>query len=76
MTGTVISSGDDRDVLTGLHGVDSAAAWLDGAGDSGFVQAMLVSLQRLPAVNLAYGMAGGGPCAGRSRPAAARFRGR
>ncbi|MFM9935897.1 MAG: EAL domain-containing protein [Novosphingobium sp.] len=59
MTGTVLHSGEDRDVLTGLAGVDSAAAWLDGAGDTGFVQAMLVSLQRLPAVNLAYGMAGG-----------------
>ena len=50
MTGTVLTSGDDRDVLTGLAGVESAAAWLDGAGDNGFVQAMLVSLQRLPAV--------------------------
>lgn len=59
MTGTVLFPGDDRDVLTGLPGLDSAAAWLDGAGDTGFVQAMMVSLQRLPAVNLAYGMAGG-----------------
>jgi len=59
MTRTALYSGDERDILTGLAGVDSAAAWLDRAGDSGFVQAMLVSLQRLPAVNLAYGMAGG-----------------
>ena len=59
MTGTLLFSGDDRDVLTGLPGLDSAAKWLDGAGDTGFVQAMMVSLQRLPAVNLAYGMAGG-----------------
>jgi EAL domain-containing protein (putative c-di-GMP-specific phosphodiesterase class I)/GGDEF domain-containing protein len=59
MTGSALQIGDDRDVLTGLAGVDSAAVWLDGAGDSGFVQAMLVSLQRLPAVNLAYGVAGG-----------------
>jgi len=59
MTGTALSSGNDRDVLTGLAGVESAASWLDGAGETDFVQAMLVSLQRLPAVNLAYGMAGG-----------------
>lgn len=59
MTGTVFLPSDDRDVLTGLPGLESAAAWLDGAGDAGFVQAMMVSLQRLPAVNLAYGMAGG-----------------
>ncbi len=59
MTGAALHSADDRDLLTGLPGVSSAARWLDGAGDSGFVQAMLVSLQRLPAVNLAYGMAGG-----------------
>ncbi|MEI6644370.1 MAG: GGDEF domain-containing protein [Novosphingobium sp.] len=59
MTGTVLTSGDDRDVLTGLPGLHSAARWLDRVGETGFVQAMLVSLQRLPAVNLAYGMAGG-----------------
>lgn len=60
MTGTALFPGNDRDVLTGLGGVESAADWFDGVGsESGFVQAMLVSLQRLPAVNLAYGMAGG-----------------
>lgn len=56
---TLLFSGDDRDVLTGLPGLDSAAQWLDGSSETGFVQAMMVSLQRLPAVNLAYGMAGG-----------------
>ena len=59
MTGIALHSGGERDLLTGLPGVGSAADWLDGVGDSGFVQAMLVSLQRLPAVNLAYGVAGG-----------------
>ncbi len=59
MNGTTLLSGDDRDVLTGLPGLDSAAQWLDGSSETGFVQAMMVSLQRLPAVNLAYGMAGG-----------------
>lgn len=59
MTGTVLLSGDDRDVLTGLPGLDSAAGWFDAAGDTSFVQAMMVSLQRLTAVNRAYGMAGG-----------------
>jgi predicted signal transduction protein with EAL and GGDEF domain len=59
MTATVSTPGDDRDVLTGLPGLESAARWLDRVGETGFVQAMLVSLQRLPAVNLAYGMAGG-----------------
>ncbi|GEN98481.1 hypothetical protein NSE01_03140 [Novosphingobium sediminis] len=59
MNDTTLLPGDDRDVLTGLPGLESAALWLDGAGDTGFVQAMMVSLQRLPAVNLAYGMAGG-----------------
>ena len=53
MTGMALHSGGERDLLTGLPGVGSAADWLDGGGDSGFVQAMLVSLQRLPAVNLA-----------------------
>ncbi|MCW1383347.1 GGDEF domain-containing phosphodiesterase [Novosphingobium sp. KCTC 2891] len=48
-----------RDVLTGLPGADSARAWLDAAGRAGFVQAMLVSLQRLQSVNLAYGKSGG-----------------
>ena len=56
---TLLFSGDDRDVLTGLPGLDSAAQWLDGSSETGFVPAMMVSLQRLPAVNLAYGMAGG-----------------
>lgn len=56
---TLLFSGNDRDVLTGLPGLDSAAQWLDGSSETGFVQAMMVSLQRLPAVNLAYGMAGG-----------------
>lgn len=56
---TLLLSGDDRDVLTGLPGLESAAKWLDGSSETGFVQAMMVSLQRLPAVNLAYGMAGG-----------------
>ncbi|KUR70728.1 diguanylate cyclase [Novosphingobium fuchskuhlense] len=59
MTGTALLSGDDRDVLTGLPGPGSAALWLDGTNETDFVQAMMVSLQRLPAVNLAYGMAGG-----------------
>lgn len=59
MNGNTLLFGDDRDVLTGLPGMESAALWLDGAGDTGFVQAMMVSLQRMPAVNLAYGMAGG-----------------
>ncbi len=59
MTGFVLMPGGDRDLLTGLAGMDSAALWLDQVGDTGFVQAMLVSLQRMPAVNLAYGMAGG-----------------
>ena len=59
MTGTALLPADDRDVLTGLPGLDSAALWLDGTSETGFVQAMMVSLQRLPAVNLAYGMAGG-----------------
>lgn len=59
MTGSVLLSGDDRDVLTGLPGLDSAAGWFDAAGDTSFVQAMMVSLQRLTAVNRAYGMAGG-----------------
>lgn len=59
MNGTMLLPGDDRDVLTGLPGLESAAAWLNRAGATGFVQAMMVSLQRLPAVNLAYGMAGG-----------------
>ena len=59
MTGIVLPPGHDRDVLTGLPGLETAALWLDRAGDTGFVQAMMVSLQRLPAVNLAYGMAGG-----------------
>lgn len=49
----------ERDVLTGLVGLDAAREWLDRAGHSGFVQAMLVSLKRLPSVNLAYGKAGG-----------------
>ncbi|KPF89763.1 bifunctional diguanylate cyclase/phosphodiesterase [Novosphingobium sp. AAP93] len=59
MNGTTLLPGDDRDVLTGLPGLEGAAQWLDGASETGFVQAMMVSLQRLPAVNLAYGMAGG-----------------
>ena len=59
MTGSILLPGNDRDVLTGLPGLDSAAVWLDAASETGFVQAMLVTLQRLPAVNLAYGVAGG-----------------
>lgn len=59
MTATAPPPMPDRDVLTGLPGLGSAAQWLDGSSETGFVQAMLVSLQRLPAVNLAYGMAGG-----------------
>lgn len=59
MDGTVLFTPEDRDVLTGLAGADTARAWLDAAGNAGFVQAMLVSLQRLQSVNLAYGMAGG-----------------
>ncbi len=59
MNGSTLLSADDRDVLTGLPGLDTAALWLDGSSETGFVQAMMVSLQRLPAVNLAYGMAGG-----------------
>jgi len=59
MDGTVLFTPEDRDVLTGLVGADTARAWLDAAGDAGFVQAMLISLQRLQSVNLAYGMAGG-----------------
>ncbi|MDF8335082.1 bifunctional diguanylate cyclase/phosphodiesterase [Novosphingobium cyanobacteriorum] len=55
----VVFTAEDRDVLTGLGGIATARAWLDAAGTSGFVQAMLVSLQRLQAVNLAYGKAGG-----------------
>lgn len=59
MTVTTLLTSHDRDVLTGLPGLDTAAQWLDGSSETGFIQAMLVSLQRLPAVNLAYGMAGG-----------------
>lgn len=59
MTGKGLLSSDDRDLLTGLPGIDSAADWFDAADDTGFVQAMMVSLQRLTAVNRAYGMAGG-----------------
>ncbi len=49
----------ERDVLTGLVSTAGARAWLDAAGRDGFVQAMLVSLQRLQTVNLAYGKTGG-----------------
>ncbi|WP_226015638.1 bifunctional diguanylate cyclase/phosphodiesterase [Novosphingobium sp. FKTRR1] len=49
----------ERDVLTGLVGAETARGWLDRASDGGFIQAMLVSLKRLPSVNLAYGKAGG-----------------
>lgn len=47
------------DPLTGLVDADGARAWLDATGPTGFVQAMLISLQRLQSVNVAYGMAGG-----------------
>jgi hypothetical protein len=50
---------DDRDMLTGLPGVDAACAWLDRAGQDGFAQAMLVGLHRFQSVNLAYGKAAG-----------------
>ncbi len=49
----------ERDALTGLPGADGARAWLDAAGQVGFVQAMQVGLQRLQTVNLAYGKSGG-----------------
>lgn len=55
----MLSAPGDRDVLTGLSGVDAARAWLDSSGRAGFVQAMLLSLQRLQAVNVAYGKGGG-----------------
>ncbi len=48
-----------RDRLTGLPGATEAAAWLDRAGERGFVHAMLVGLHRFRSVNLAYGQAGG-----------------
>lgn len=50
---------DDRDMLTGLPGVDAACAWLDRTGQDGFAQAMLVGLHRFQSVNLAYGKAAG-----------------
>ena len=50
---------DDRDMLTGLPGVDTACAWLDRAGQDGCAQAMLVGLHRFQSVNLAYGKAAG-----------------
>jgi EAL domain-containing protein (putative c-di-GMP-specific phosphodiesterase class I) len=59
MQADVQFSPEDRDVLTGLSGVETARSWLDACGPTGFVQAMLISLQRLQSVNLAYGKAGG-----------------
>ena len=49
----------ERDVLTGLPGAAAARDWLEQAGETGFVQAMQISLQRLQTVNLAYGKTGG-----------------
>lgn len=43
------------DVLTGLSRADAARAWLDAAGASEHVHAMLVGLHRFQSVNLAYG---------------------
>jgi len=48
-----------RDRLTGLPGATEASAWLDAAGEHGFVHAMLVGLHRFRSVNLAYGQSGG-----------------
>ena len=59
MAGAARQATDERDVLTGLAGPEAACAWLDQAGQGGFVQVMQVSLQRLQTVNLAYGTQGG-----------------
>ena len=59
MDGAAQFTDDGRDVLTGLPGPSAARSWLDSAGQGGFVQAMLVSFQRLQSVNLAYGTGGG-----------------
>lgn len=48
-----------QDRLTGLPGAAEASVWLDKAGDSGFVHALLLGLHRFRSVNLAYGQAGG-----------------
>jgi predicted signal transduction protein with EAL and GGDEF domain len=48
-----------RDALTGLADAAAARAWLDHAGQGGFVQAMLIGLNRFQAVNLAFGHGGG-----------------
>lgn len=48
-----------RDGLTGLADAGAARAWLDQAGRGGFVQAMLIGLNRFQAVNLAFGHRGG-----------------
>lgn len=48
-----------RDGLTGLPDAGAARAWLDQAGRGGFVQAMLIGLNRFQAVNLAFGHRGG-----------------
>lgn len=59
------SSMAGTDLLTGLDNAAAALAWLDAAGASvaaggaGTVQAMLVGLNRLQAVNLAFGHGGG-----------------
>lgn len=59
MDGSLDQQPQDRDVLTGLVGAQTAQVWLDSAGEGGFVQAMLVTLQRLQSVNLAYGKSSG-----------------
>ncbi|MEO0033896.1 MAG: hypothetical protein RIS94_3654 [Pseudomonadota bacterium] len=59
MDGVITNAPQDHDVLTGLAGAQSARMWLDSVDEGSFVQAMLVSLQRLQSVNLAYGKAGG-----------------
>ena len=57
MTVTPAPLPDQHDLLTGLHNAQAARDWLDAQGLP--VQAMLIGLHRLHAVNLAYGVAAG-----------------
>jgi EAL domain-containing protein (putative c-di-GMP-specific phosphodiesterase class I)/GGDEF domain-containing protein len=52
-------TGEGRDALTGLPGLDAARRRLDAWADQTPAHGLLLALPRLPAINLAYGNAAG-----------------
>jgi EAL domain-containing protein (putative c-di-GMP-specific phosphodiesterase class I)/GGDEF domain-containing protein len=53
------ATGEGRDALTGLPGLDAARRRLDAWADEAPAHGLLLALSRLPAINLAYGNATG-----------------